>query len=163
MVNPVVILGAGNWTNGSSRIFKTAYDEFPWYTDGTTGFVDVRDVAKAMTQLMESDITAQRFIISAANKSYKEVFDLIARAFGKKTPHKKVTPLLAAIVWRLEAIKSRFKHEEPLLTRETAKTAMTKAGFDNSKLKKYLPAFTYRTIEATITDTCAALSKKLNS
>jgi dihydroflavonol-4-reductase len=163
MVNPVVILGAGDWNTGSSQIFKNVYNEFPWYTDGTTGFVDVRDVAKAMIQLMESDITAQRFIVSAETKSFKEVFDLIANAFGKKQAHKKVSPLIAKIVWRLEAIKSRIKKEDPLLTRETAKTAMTKARFDNSKLKKYLPGFEYRTIEETIADTCAAFSQKLNS
>jgi dihydroflavonol-4-reductase len=161
IVNPVVILGAGDWNSGSSQIFKNVYNEFPWYTEGTTGFVDVRDVAKAMIQLMQSKITAQRFIISAANKSYKQVFDLMANAFGKKASHKKVTPLIAKIVWRLEAVKSMFTGQDPLLTKETAKTAMAKASFDNSKLVKYLPEFTYRLLEQTIIDTCKALLQKL--
>jgi dihydroflavonol-4-reductase len=161
IVNPVVILGAGDWNSGSSQIFKNVYNEFPWYTEGTTGFVDVRDVAKAMIQLMQSKITAQRFIISAANKSYKQVFDLMANAFGKKASHKKVTPLIAKIVWRLEAVKSMFTGQDPLLTKETAKTAMAKASFDNSKLVKYLPEFTYRPLEQTIIDTCKALLQKL--
>ncbi|MBL0145220.1 MAG: NAD-dependent epimerase/dehydratase family protein [Chitinophagaceae bacterium] len=69
MVNPTIILGNGNWEDGSSKIFKSAYNEFPWYTAGTTGFVDVKDVASAMIQLMESDVTAQRFILSAENKT----------------------------------------------------------------------------------------------
>lgn len=162
MVNPVVILGAGDWNSGSSKIFQSAYNEFPWYTEGITGFVDVRDVAKAMIQLMDSDITAQRFIVSAENKSYRDVFTLMAKAFNKKPPHKKVTPFIATIVWRLEGLKSMFTKEDPLLTRETAKTAMAKVNFDNSKLKKYLPGFTYRTIEDTITHTCAALQQKFN-
>jgi dihydroflavonol-4-reductase len=75
MVNPVIILGPGDWNSGSSQIFKTAYDEFPWYTDGSTGFVDVRDVAKAMIELMNSNVTAERFILSAENKTYAEVFN----------------------------------------------------------------------------------------
>lgn len=162
MVNPVVILGAGDWDGGSSQLFKNVYNEFPWYAEGTTGFVDVRDVVKAMLQLMESDITAQRFIISAENKSFQELFNLIANAFGKKAPHKKVTPLIAALVWRLEAIKSKFTKKDPLITKETAKTAMAKVNFDNSKLKKYLPDFKYRKIEDTINDTCALFSQKLN-
>ncbi len=163
MVNPVVILGAGNWNSGSSQIFKTAYDEFPWYTDGSTGFVDVKDVAKAMIALMNSDVSAERFIISAENRTYAEVFNLMANAFGKKPPHKKVTPLLAKIVWRLEAVKSFFTGRDPLLTKETAATAMTKANFDNSKLKTTLPGFTYRKIEDSINETCAALQQKINS
>lgn len=163
MVNPVIILGAGNWNGGSSQIFKTAYDEFPWYTEGSTGFVDVKDVVKAMIELMNSDITAERFIISAENRTYADVFGLIAKAFGKKPPHKKVTPLLANIVWRIEAIKSHFTGKDPLLTKETAATAMTKATFDNSKLKAFIPGFEYRKIEDTIAETCKVLQQKINN
>jgi dihydroflavonol-4-reductase len=163
IVNPVIILGAGDWESGSSQLFKSVYDGFPWYADGTTGFADVRDVAKAMIALMESNVSSERFILNAANKSYKEVFGLIARAFNKKAPHKKVTPLLAKIVWRLEAIKSFFTGREPLITKETAKTALAKATFDNSKLKIFLPDFKYRSIEETITYTCGVLQQKLNS
>jgi dihydroflavonol-4-reductase len=162
MVNPVVILGAGDWNGGSSKLFQTAYNEFPWYAEGTTGFVDVRDVVKAMTQLMESDITAQRFIVSAENRSYRDVFSLMAKAFNKKPPHKIVTPFIAKIVWRLEALKSLFTGQDPLVTNETAKTALAKVNFDNSKLKKYLPQFNYRKIEETIAETCAAFQHKLN-
>lgn len=163
VVNPVVILGAGDWKGGSSQIFKSVYDEFPWYTDGITGFVDVKDVATIMIQLMDSNITAERFIVSAENRSYRDIFNLIAYAFDKKMPHKKVTPLIAKIVWRLEAVKSRFTGKDPLITKETAATALAKVHFDNSKLKKFLPEFSYRTIEETITQTCAALQQKLNN
>lgn len=162
MVNPTIILGDGDWNAGSSKLFKSVYEEFPWYTTGITGFVDVRDVASAMIQLMESDITAQRFIVSAENRSYREVFDMIAKAFGKKPPHKMVTPFLAKIVWRLEALKSRFTGKDPLVTRETAATALAKVHFDNSKLKQYLPGFQYRKLEDTIAETCAIFSQKLN-
>ena len=163
MVNPVIILGAGDWNGGSSQIFKTAYEEFPWYTDGSTGFVDVRDVAKAMIELMHSNVSAERFILSAENKTYAEVFNLMAKAFGKKPPYKKVTPLLAKIVWRLEAIKSFFTGKDSLLTKETSATAMAKVTFDNSKLKKFLPGFSYRKIEDSIADTCIALQQNINS
>src|SRR5690606_19058561 len=40
IVNPSLILGAGNWENGSSAIFKKAWEEFPWYTEGGGGMVD---------------------------------------------------------------------------------------------------------------------------
>ena len=55
IVNPVIILGSGDWEKGSSELFKSAYDEFPWYTEGSGGFVDVVDVVKAMILLMESN------------------------------------------------------------------------------------------------------------
>lgn len=163
IVNPVIILGKGDWNAGSSQIFKSVYDEFPWYTEGATGFVDVRDVAAAMIALMESNISSERFIISGANKTYREIFNLIAKAFGKKQPHKKVSPFIAQVVWRMEAIKSWFTGKKPLLTRETAATAMANVQFDNSKLLKFLPDFKYRPIEETIKDVCAGMQHKLNN
>lgn len=163
IVNPVIILGKGDWHTGSSQIFKTVHDEFPWYTEGATGFVDVRDVAAAMIALMESNISSERFIISGENKTYREIFNLIADAFGKKQPQKKVSPFMAQVVWRMEAIKSWFTGKKPLLTRETAATAMANVQFDNSKLLKFLPGFKYRPMLETIKDACAGMQHKLNN
>ena len=163
IVNPVLILGAGDWNGGSVKIFKSVYDELPWYTDGVSGFVDVRDVARSMILLMESDIHTQRFIISAENRTFHEVFCLIAKAFDKRPPHKKVTPFLASLVAKWEAVNSHFTGKEPLITKETAATAMAKVYFDNGKLKEYLPGFNYRPIEETITETCYALQQKINN
>lgn len=161
IVNPVIILGDGDWNAGSSQIFKSMYDEFPWYTEGVTGFVDVRDVVKSMIELMQSDISSERFIISAENRSYREVFNLIAKGFSKKVPYKKVTPFIAKLVWRFEALKSSFTGKDPLVTKETALTALAKVNFDNSKLKRFLPEFQYRKIEDTVIDTCYAMKQKL--
>ena len=157
IVNPVIILGAGDWNKGSSEIFKSAYDEFPWYTNGVSGFVDVMDVVDAMQLLMSSEVQGQRFIISGSNSEYREVFTRIAKAFGKKPPHKQVTPLLAAIVWRLEAVKGLLTGKTPLLTKETAATAQAKVHFDNSKFLTAFPAFKYRSLEETIQRTCSEL------
>lgn len=162
IVNPTMILGDGDWNQSSVQLFKNVYNEFPWYSDGVTGFVDVRDVAKAMIALMESDTSGERFIINAEDRSYKDVFTLIARAFGKKPPHKKVTPFLAQLVWRMEAVKGLFSGKDPLVTKETAKTALATVHFDNSKLKKFIPGFTYTALEESIQHTCNVLQQKLN-
>ena len=159
VVNPVIILGAGDWNKGSSEIFKSAYDEFPWYTNGVSGFVDVMDVIDAMQLLMQSDIQGQRFIISGSNVGYREIFNLIAKAFGKKPPSKQVTPLLAAIVWRLEAVKGFFTGKTPLLTKETAATAQAVVHFDNTKFLNAFPAFKYRMIAESINRACAELKQ----
>lgn len=162
IVNPSIILGPGDWNESSTEIFRSVYHESPWYTDGTTGFVDAADVAKAMILLMESEISAERFILSGENKSYQELFNKIADAFNKKRPSKKVTPLLAAIVWRLESVKSRVTKKSPLITKETAATALAKVTFDNSKIKKFLPTFNFRPLDETIHATCTVLQQKLN-
>ena len=88
IVNPVIILGAGDWNNGSSGIFKSAYNEFPWYTGGMSGFVDVLDVVDAMQILMESNVVGQRYVLSAENIHYRDIFNAIAKAFDKKVSGK---------------------------------------------------------------------------
>jgi nucleoside-diphosphate-sugar epimerase len=162
IVNPVIILGASDWEKGSSGLFKSAYDEFPWYTEGTSGFVDVADVVRAMVLLMNSTENAERFILCADSLPYKEVFTEMARNFSKKPPHKKVTPLLSAIVWRWEAVKAKFTGKDPLLTKETARTAAAKVRFDNSKLPLRFPGFQYTPIEISLKRICGELKEMHN-
>lgn len=160
VVNPVIILGSGDWNGGSSGIFKSSYEEFPWYTEGTSGFVDVMDVVKAMYLLMNSEVNGERFILSGHNTGYKDIFGLIAAGFNKKPPHKKVTPLLAGIVWRWEAIKAFFTGKDPLLTKETARTAQAKVVFNNSKLLASIPEFSYTPLKTSIDRICAEFRAK---
>ena len=162
VVNPSIILGAGDWNGGSSQIFKSVYEEFPWYTDGATGFVDVVDVVSAMQLLMESDISAQRYILNAVNMSFKELFVMIAQCFGKRPAHKKVTPLLAGLIWRWEALKYRLTGISPLLTKETAASAQAKVFFKNGKFLQQFPTFQYTPVAATILRICNSLKAKYN-
>lgn len=160
IVNPSLILGGDDWGSGSSAIFKSAYDEFPWYSEGINGFVDVQDVARAMILLMNSEVTAQRFILSGESMSYREIFTTIAGCFGKKPPHRKVTPFLAGMVWRLEAAKGFMTGKKPLLTKETARNSLTTVYFDHSKIIKALPGFSFTPIKETISRTCEVLREK---
>ena len=160
IVNPSLILGASDWEVSSSKMFKSAYDEFPWFTEGGGGFVDVRDVAKAMVTFMDADISGERFIVSAENRHYKDVFTRMANEFGKQAPRKKVSPFLAGLVWRIEWLKSILSKKEPLLTRETARTGQVMVEFNNEKLKKFLPSFQYTPIDQSIKDVCKELLKR---
>lgn len=162
IINPVIILGPGNWDDGSSKIFKSAYQQFPWYTEGVSGFVDVRDVANVMIRLMESNITSERFIISAGNFPFREVYNKIAKSFGKKQPHKKVTAFLSKLVVASGKVKQMFSGKPPLITSETAATAMAKVYFNNKKLFNFLPGFSYKSLDDTITYSCNIFQQKLN-
>lgn len=159
VVNPTIILGEGDWTKGSTEIFRTIHNEFPWYTEGVSGFVDVKDVVKAMHLLMESDIVGERFILNGANVPYAELFRMIARCFGKRAPYKKVTPFIASMVWRYEAIKGLLTGKDPLLTKETAHTAQAKVQFNNEKVQSSLPGFAFTPIEQTVERICRYLQQ----
>jgi len=154
IVNPSTILGYGDWNTSSCAIFRSLYREFPWYSNGINGFVDVTDVAGAIVALLESDITGERYILNSDNWSFRQLFNTIATAFGKKQPHREATPFLGSIAWRLEKIKSLFSGQRPLLTRESARVAQSRTFFDNSKILRQLPDFRFTPLEETIRKAC---------
>lgn len=159
-VNPTIIIGEhGDWSKGSMQIFQSLHQGFPYYSLGQTGFVDANDVAAAMIELMESDISSQRFVISAENIVYRDFFFMVADAFGKKRPTQLITPFKAALAWRLFKIKSWFTGKSPLVTKETAATSLAKVSFDNSKLLHALPTFSYQKIEASVKRICTYLNE----
>lgn len=163
IVNPPIILGSGNWDEGSTGIFKSVYNEFPWYTEGVSGFVDVRDVVAAMIMLMDSDVSGERFIVSGANVSYRELFNKIAVCFNKKPPAKKATPFLASLVRRMESMRSSLTSHRSLVTKETIATSFAKVRYDNSKLLSFFPTFNFRSLDDTVKDTCNSLQQKINN
>ena len=154
IANPSTILGYGDWNNSSCAIFKSVYNEFPWYSNGVNGFVSVEDTARAIVLLMESAISNERFIINGDNWSFRQIFNSMADAFGKKRPHREATPLLAAIAWRAEKVKTLFSGKASLLTKESARVAQTTTYFANSKINNALPGFAFTPLDICIKNAC---------
>ncbi len=134
IVNPSVILGAGDWAKGSSQLFTKVWKGLKFYTEGATAYVDVVDVSSILIKLMESDLKNDRFILSSENVTYKQLFKQIAYHLGKKEATIKVTPFIKELAWRTEYLKYLISGIKPLLTKETANQAMTKSTFSNSKI-----------------------------
>lgn len=155
IVNPSTVLGYGDWNSSSSAIFKNVYENFPWYSNGVNGFVDVEDVSAAIVSLLSLDIHSERFILNGDNWSYKKLFDTIAGEMGKRKPRKEATPFLAGIAWRIEKLKSIITGNKPLLTKETAKIARSNTRFDNNKIRAALPGFEFTPLEETIRKACS--------
>ncbi len=163
ILNPSTILGFGDWHSSSCAIFKQVYEGFNWYTPGINGFVDVEDVAKATLLCMESDISEQRFIINGDTWPFKKLQDTIADNFKKKRPGRKTTPFLLAIAWRLEKLKSLLTGKKPLLTKESARVAQSQTFFENDKILKALPGFSFTPLEETIENACKKYLGTINA
>jgi dihydroflavonol-4-reductase len=162
IMNPSTILGYGDWHQSSCKIFKNAHGQFPWYTKGVNGFVGVEDTAEAAVQLLFSSLNQKRFIVNAGNWSFRQLFDTMADAFGKKRPHREATPFLGEIAWRIEKIRSLVTGKLPLLTRETAKVGHSRTEFDNSALLAALPHFSYQPLEKVIRNSCEKYQSALD-
>ena len=149
IVNPSVILGPGDWSKGSSRIFQKIYSGLKFYTPGSTGYVDVLDVANSLVSLLFSNVKNERFIVNGANLKYRDCFDRIAVAVNKPKATIKVTPLLKEIAWRAEAIRTFVTGNKPLITRETADNAMTDNSYSTTKIISAID-FNFTDIDVTI-------------
>lgn len=154
ILNPSTILGYGDWNSSSCAIFKQIYDGFKWYTSGINGFVDVEDVARAAMLLMESSVSEERFIINGDNWSFKKLQDTIADGLGKKHSFRLATPFLLHIARRMEWVKSLFTQKKPLLTKESARVAISQTYFENDKILKALPGFSFTPLEESIKKGC---------
>ncbi len=151
IVNPSIILGSGHWESASSKLFKTIWGKMLFYTSGLNGFVDVRDVSKTMILLMESDIRNELFLINSENVSYKKLFDEIAENLGKPKPSIKANQFISEIVWRLLKAGDVLFNIEPVITKETAKTANNKYYYSNKKVTEALD-YKFINIEQSIKD-----------
>jgi nucleoside-diphosphate-sugar epimerase len=163
VINPGIILGEGDWDKGSAKLIKTADREFRFYTEGVNAWVDVKDVAEILYQLMNSEISNERFIVSEGSYGYRDIFTMMAAALGKKPPHIKAGAFLTGSLWRLNALKSLFTKDKPTITKETANTAQKKVFYNNGKLLKYLPGFVYTPLNKTIERMAAQYRADKNS
>ncbi len=151
IVNPSVIIGVDAGTAGSGALFETIKNGFTYYTQGATGFVDVKDVAKCMILLMQSEVINQRFIINAENLTYKDLFTSSAEAFGNKKPLKLAKPWMLAVTWRLNSLKNIFTGKNDGLNKTIANTASKVSEYDNQKIKTLLN-YQFIPLQKTITE-----------
>jgi dihydroflavonol-4-reductase len=162
IVNPSVILGAGFWDSGSCKLFEKMWKGLKYYPQGGTGFVDVRDVAKASVALMESDISGERYILNSENCTFRHFFATTALALKKAPPARKANPLLIAILWRLDWLSSKLFKTNPLLTKETIRTSRETYYYSNNKIINDLN-FTFNPVDDCINETAKVFLKSKTS
>jgi nucleoside-diphosphate-sugar epimerase len=158
IVNPSVIVGPGDPDRSSARLFTTVKDGLRFYSSGSTGFVDARDVAKAMKILTESDIHDERYILNSENISYKELFEIFARYAKVNPPFFRAGRTLSEIAWRLEKLRSLLTGSNPLITKETARSANSRYQFSNEKIVGEL-GISFYTVEESAKNTAGFFEK----
>lgn len=138
IVNPSVIIGPGDWNQSSSNLFLKVWKGLKFYSNGVNAFVDVRDVSKAMVMLMKSEVISERYLLISENLSFKTLFNLIANSLNKPLPKVEVKRWMANLIWRVEAVKSFLFGTNPLVTKESAESALSVVRYSNEKIKEEL-------------------------
>lgn len=159
IVNPAIILGPGNWHEGSPALFRKVKEGFPFFTRGVSGFTDVRDVSDALLMLWRQNIQGERYILSGSTISYGELFGAIAKELGSKPPSLEVRPWMTEVVWPLERLRSLLTGAKPFITRETARSARSRYHYSSAKIEKL--GFRFRSLQDTLHYTATFLPEAI--
>ncbi len=142
IVNPGVIFGNGFPKEGSSLFIKNIKNGQLFYTLGKVGIIAVEDVIKAMTTMMKSNISGERFILVAEDLTYKELFDSIADSLASRTSSNKIKkPKFEIKKWQLQIIRifefifSTLFFRKRMLTKANINALYNLETHDNSKIK----------------------------
>lgn len=154
IVNPSIILGYNENGNGTMGFIDQIKNGLLFYTSGVNGFVDVNDVAKCMIHLFEKKISNERFIISAGNHSFKNLFTIIANKLNKKAPSIFIEKWLMKITVFFIQL---FNKNHPL-NKHTTESAFAISEYNNQKILTVVP-ITFLSLETSIHN---MLNKKIS-
>ncbi len=138
MVNPAMIIGAGNWNESSLTLFNTIRKGLRFVSPGANAFVDARDVAHAMILLAESGIQGERFLMIGENISFREAFEKMAGAMGVKAPSIVPKRWMANLAWRINGLLAWILGKSPVITRETTRSAYRTTVYSAEKARRVL-------------------------
>ena len=152
IVNPATILGFGDWEESSLAIIKKVNDGLNFYTPGSNAFIGVEDVVKVMHQLMNSDVSDERYVLISENLSFKKLLSSIAIGLNRKPPQKEAPRWVANGLRRLDELRYFLLGSKTVLTKQSIDTAFRQKCFSAEKIKSELN-FEFESMESVIRKT----------
>ncbi|MBN3581670.1 NAD-dependent epimerase/dehydratase family protein [Algoriphagus aestuarii] len=138
VVNPSILLGKVQDERSSTSIYSYVLKNSTYYPKGSINYLDVRDAATLMRKLFEKGSWGNRFILTNESIKYRDFFNQMALAFGKKAPSKPVTDFLLKIgLLALSLGRSLGLTKNPL-NKQTAMISQQDITFENKKIKELL-------------------------
>ncbi len=155
-VNPSIILGpTHHWDEGTGKIFRIVDRGLRFYNPGASGFVGVKDVARAVVAVVEQQPeTGKRFLLNAANLPFQELLTMIAEALGKLPPSRQLPRIPTMMVARISEWLSLLTGRPPIVTRESMQSGFMSREYDGSDLETL--GLAYEPIRTVIREAAAA-------
>ena len=158
IVNPTVIIGPGAWETSSSKLLLVAKEGTKFFTEGSTGVVDVRDVVFCMHKLMEREIFSERYILNSENISFHDLLSIPMRFCNQPKPTLRISKSGFRLFYYLERIVSVFSGKKPRLSKDFLKSGFSKQSYSSEKIKTLLD-FKFMSAEESFDWACGFLRK----
>lgn len=135
IVNPGLIIGPGDFSRSSGGIFTKLNEGLNYYPLGGTGVVSAKDCAIMMADLVQKDISGERYLLVSENTDMKAVFEKVAESLGKPKPQKPATTFIMQVVRIAEWLKEKFTGRKAIVTRESVKRTTQQVFYNNEKVR----------------------------
>jgi len=163
IVNPSIILGEGFWKGGSGTFWTSAYkNKNYFYPPGSIGFIDVKDVAKAMIALTEAKLYGERFVLNSQNLSYLDFFSILNQSLELAPPKFAIGRTGLTIAATINGWVRTLLNKEINFSKETVEAALEKNFFNGEKIQKNI-SFSYTPINEAINRISEIFLKEKNS
>lgn len=159
IVNPGVILGVSANKSGSSQLFAQVQKGLPFFSYGGSGYVDVRDVTRAMIELTKSEITGERFVLVSENCANKEILSLMAIGFGKRPPQFGISKRLLTTIGFLSEIAGSLFRFSPVIDRSTGRSISHRSYYSSGKIQETI-GFQFTPVSQCVKEVCDFLNLK---
>jgi dihydroflavonol-4-reductase len=116
VLNPSLLLGPGDARLSSTDlVFKFLERRIPAMPSGGLSFVDVRDAAQAFAAALSKGRPGERYLLGAANMTFRELFGRLSRLSGVAPPRARLPSALNVAGARLlEKLHAWRRSEAPI-------------------------------------------------
>ncbi len=104
---PSVLIGHARQGHGFRKVVELIDQGTGYYPTGRGGFVAAKDAAAFAVEAAEAGLWQEKYILSAENKTYQDIYTHIAQELGKPAPRKPLRPghiRIARWKYRLHAL-----------------------------------------------------------
>jgi nucleoside-diphosphate-sugar epimerase len=146
VVLPAMILGTGRPDRSSMQLLEQVSRDAGWSPGGSSGFVDVRDVADFIIRLLLQERSGERWVLSAGQMRFDDLFTRLSRLMGKDATFR------VAPEWLVSLVYSRLKGVGGAgISPQMVRQLYSHFRYDAAK-SLGLDGFTYRPLESTLAD-----------
>ncbi len=131
--NPAVVIGPSEESGNLHTLYSRLMKGLPFYLKGSSGFIDVRDLATFCVLQWTKKVSGTRVIISAENLSQHDFLQIVCTALNVSPPRYALNKTVFKIASATEFIIRFGKSKKCLLQNDLYKMGSSKNRYDNQK------------------------------
>jgi len=155
ILSPTAVIGPFDYRGSflGTALIKIYQNKIPMLISGGYNWVDVRDVAKAAIQSVETGRKGEKYILSGSFCSLLDLSEITGKISGKRTPKLLAPVFLAKLAWPFIQFYYSLINEKPIYTRHSLELLVNSPkNISFEKAKKEL-GYKPRPLEQTLRDT----------